>query len=315
MVATASGALLYFHWQTRRLRALQGAVLVQDVDVRKERPIPGVEVQATINGETKTTTVTSGASGLFLTPVGPGIRRGLPLTLEFRHPDYRPLTLQAYVGDQLYVVHMTPRVSTETTNDQHPVIRIGNVTVRYSAKIATEVNIGSMVKTFAVDNRGNVPCKEQYPCSPDGRWKAALGSTSLDAGAGNEFRDIRASCIAGPCPFTRIEPEHPDGGQKISVTARDWSDTATFLVEAEVRRRTVTEMAHEFYPVIFGRQLSFALPAAVEGVTIEADVDDQTIFFPLGPSLVLSWASCTASVNSEGTALYRCELKPGRRFQ
>ena len=236
--------------------------------------------------------------------------------LEFRHPDYHPLTLEQYVGDQLYIAHMVPRTPAPPIDDHRPAVRIANVTVRYSVKTPMEVNIGSMVKTFEVENHGNVPCKKQRPCSPDGRWKAALGSTSLDAGTGNEFRDIRVSCIAGPCPFTRIEPERPSsGGQSISVSARDWSDTATFLVEAEVRHWMMTQVAHEFYPVIFGRQLSFTLPTAVEGVTIEADVDDQNVFFPLGPSLFLSWASCTVSVNRDGTKLYRCELKPGHRFQ
>jgi hypothetical protein len=314
MAVIAGGSLLYFNWQTHRLRSLQGAVLVQDSDVRKQRPISGVQVMATIGRIT--VTATSSASGLFVIDVGPGTRRGEAMSLEFRHPDYHPLTLQQYVGDQLYVVHMTPRAASPPIDDHRPAVRIGNVTIRYSVKTPTEVNIGSMVKTFQVENLGNVPCKKQRPCSPDGRWKAALGSTSLDAGTGNEFRDIRVSCIAGPCPFTRIEPERPSGGgQAVSVSARDWSDTATFLVEAEVRHQAMTQMAHEFYPVIFGKQLSFTLPAAVEGVTIEADVDDQNVFFPLGPSLLLSWANCTVSGNPEGTRLYRCELKPGHRFQ
>jgi hypothetical protein len=40
------------------------------------------------------------------------------------------------------------------------------------------------------------------------------------------------------------------------------------------------------------------------------------MFFPLGPALFLSWATCTASTNGEDekTTVYRCELKPGFRF-
>ena len=77
-----------------------------------------------------------------------------------------------------------------------------NVRVRYSVKTITEADVGSAVKTFEVANVGDVPCKGHHPCSPDGKWKAALSSASLDAGEGNEFRNARVSCIAGPCPFS-----------------------------------------------------------------------------------------------------------------
>ena len=76
-----------------------------------------------------------------------------------------------------------------------------------------------------------------------------------------------------------------------------------------------TSAAHEFFPVIFGRELSFTLPAAVEGVTVEADIDQQRVFFPLGPSLILSWANCSASENPDRTRVFRCELKQGYKFR
>ena len=76
------------------------------------------------------------------------------------------------------------------------------------------------------------------PCSPDGKWKASMGSITMDAGEGQQFDNARVSCIAGPCPFTRIETGAiPRPGRKITVTIRNWSDTVTFLVEAEVTRR------------------------------------------------------------------------------
>ena len=257
----------------------------------------------------------SDSSGLFLIPLHEGTKRGQPITLEFRHPDYFLLDLPEYVGDQLYVVHMVPR-STVIDKGSGPPTPIGNVTVRYSVKTTSDVNIGSAVKTFQVENKGNVPCKNRHPCSPDGKWKAALGSTTLDAGQGNEFRDARVSCIAGPCPFTKIESERStQGGRIISVTARDWSDTTTFLLEAEVLHPMPTNIGHEFYPVIFGRELSFTLPAAVEGVTVVADVNQQRVFFPLGPLLMLSWANCNASENPDRTRVFRCELKPGYQFK
>jgi hypothetical protein len=77
----------------------------------------------------------------------------------------------------------------------------------------------------------------------------------------------------------------------------------------------VTPMEHWSYPVILGDGLSFTLPSAAESVSIEADLDGQTIIFPLGPSLFLSWAACDANVNPDKGRVYRCTPKPGYRFQ
>lgn len=313
-IALAVGVALFSNWEAHKLRALQGSIVIKDSDVRKQLPIPNVQVTA-IFGK-NTVQAKSDSAGLFVLKVPPGTRRGQPISFEFQQKDYRPLEHEDYVGDQLYVIHMLPLSASTAAEEHHPEIKIGNVTVRYSVKTMTQANIGSTVRTFEVENKGNVLCRNQSPCSPDGRWKAALGSTELDAGPGNEFQDIRVSCIAGPCPFTRVEPERfTKSGQLLTVTARDWSDTATFLVEAEVLHPMATEYAHEFYPVIFGKGLSFTLPPSVEGVTIEADVDSQDVFFPLGPALILSWANCNMNMNPDQTRLYRCELKPGYRFQ
>jgi hypothetical protein len=313
ILAGTAGVLWYLHWRSHRVIVLQGAITVRDTDVRKQRPIAGVQVTAI--DALQIQTVKSDSSGLFLIPLHEGTKRGEPITLEFRHPDYFLLDIQEYVGDKIYIVQMVPRTATSVKESLHPT-SVANVTVRYSVKTTSDVNIGSAVKTFEVENKGNVPCRNQHPCSPDGKWKAALGSATLDAGPGNEFRDARVSCIAGPCPFTKIESERSTkGGQIISVSARSWSDTATFLLEAEVLHPMPTNIGHEFYPVIFGRELSFTLPAAVEGVTVVADVDQQRIFFPLGPDYLLSWANCSASENPDKTKVFRCELKPGYQFK
>ena len=312
--AAVAGGLWYARWRTaHRVIVLQGAITVKDTDVRKQRPISGVQVTAIDSLQIQT--VKSDSSGLFLIPLHEGTKRGAPVTLEFRHPDYFLLDVQEFVGDKLYIVQMVPRTMAPV-KDSKPPTAISNVTVRYSMKSTAEVNIGSAVQTFQVENKGNIPCKNQHPCSPDGKWKASFGSATLDAGNGNEFRDARVSCIAGPCPFTKIESEKSSkGGQIISVSARNWSDTTTFLLEAEVLHPMPTNIGHQFYPVIFGRELSFTLPAAVEGVTVVADVDQQRVFFPLGPAYVLSWANCSASENPDKTKVLRCELKPGYQFK
>jgi hypothetical protein len=49
-------------------------------------------------------------------------------------------------------------------------------------------------------------------------------------------------------------------------------------------------------------------------VSIQADVNGETIVFPLGPALILSWADCNVRINKDQTRVFRCELKPGYRW-
>jgi hypothetical protein len=96
---------------------------------------------------------------------------------------------------------------------------------------------------------------------------------------------------------------------------RNWSDTATFLVEAEVTRSLPSDAIRQAYPTIYGRAMSFTLPSTAEGPSLEADLDGTEIVFPLGPTLRLSWAECNLQVRSDQTKLYGCELKPGYQFR
>jgi hypothetical protein len=299
-------------WQRQKAISLQGAILVQDSDPRKQRPVAGVAISA---GDLTTSDTTSDSSGFFSLKLRKSIRKGHPIVLAFRHPQYHPLDMNDFVTRKLYVVHLVP-LSSNTAPENQPEVKVANVLVRYTVRAMTEQNVGSAVKIFEIENKGNVPCKGESLCSPDGKWKAAIGSATLDAGAGNAFRNARASCIAGPCPFTKIEAERlSQGDQIITALARDWSETATFLLEAEVFRPVMSQMEHWSYPVIFGGGLSFTLPSSAESVSIKADLDGQTIIFPLGPSLFLSWATCNAGVNPDQGRIYRCTSKPGYRFQ
>lgn len=312
MILASAG--IYVAKRVGRPITLQGAITAQDTDPRKERPIGDVEIFA--EDDLASGVARTDANGYFRMTLPKGVRHGHPITMHFRREGYIPLDLNTFVGDELYIVHMKRVPEKSQTAPGQPEVKVSNVRIRYSIKTQTDANVGSAAKTFEVENKGNVPCKGQHPCSPDGNWKAALGSTTLDAGSGNFFRDVRVSCIAGPCPFTRIESDHPSGTDHVlTVTARDWSDTATFLVEAEVFHPMSADMVHESYPVIFGRTMNFTLPISAEGLSIEADIDGQGVIFPLGPDLYLNWASCTVQVNADQARAFRCELKPGYRFQ
>jgi hypothetical protein len=292
---------------------LRGAVVSADEDVRKQLPIAGVAISSvqgavTVNSQ-------SDSQGFFRLTLPHGIKRGQEVSLKFTHADYQSLKTAVPAGDDLYVMHMVP-ISHAVAVPDHPVVSVANVRMRYSVKTTTTVDVGSVVKTFEVANTGNVPCKGQVPCSPDGRWKATIGSTSLDAGGGNQFRNVRLSCIAGPCPFTKVETNRlTQNGRMIDVSVRNWSDTTTFLVEAEVVHPMVADTVRNSYPVIFGPSLSFTLPALAEGPSIEAEINGEPVLFPLGPDLCLTWADCTVHVDQDQAKAYHCELKPGYRFR
>jgi hypothetical protein len=298
--------------RTRPL-SLAGAVMRQDADPRKELPLADVEVAALSNGSV-IGNGKSDASGFFTIVLRTRLWIGRPVTLQFQHADYQPLTLKDFIGDKVYVAKMMPIVP-DTAAIKRPDVVVSSIQVRYSIKTTTTANVGSAVQAFEVANVGNVPCAKNPPCSPDGKWKAAIGSKTLDAGENNEFRNARTSCIAGPCPFTKIEDEDlSQNNRMLTVSARNWSDTATFLVEAEVVHPMVSDMIRTSYPVTFGQALNFTMPGAAEGITIQAEVNREAIIYPLGPNLYLSWADCNARVNKDQTRVYRCELKPGYRF-
>jgi len=309
--SAATVLLLYF--PRHKALQLRGAVLVEDADPGKRVPIADVDISAVIG--TVVVTGKSDPSGFFLLQLPVTVRRGRSVVFRFTHNGYAARDTHDFVTDKLYVVQMAPVTRSTRAPANQPAITVSNLRVRYSIKNLTAANIGSAAKSFEVQNTGNVPCKGQPPCSPDGLWKASIGSLSLDAGATNEFRNARVSCIAGPCAFTRIEHDgFSRGGQQITVSARAWSDTATFLVEAEVFHPMLSEIVHESHPLIFGRALSFTLPSSAEGVCLMADVSGESIIFPLGPNLFLSWANCNASGTGNQPKTYRCELKPQYQF-
>src|ERR1700722_14990860 len=277
---------------------LKGTVLKQDSDPNKQLPIGDVEITAT-NG-IGVGNFKSDSSGFFRIVLPKGLRRRQPVTLEFRHKDYEPLTLHDFVGDKIYIARMLPIAQPANAETHHSEVTLTNARVRYSVKATAEANVGSTVKTLQVTNAGNIPCDDRHPCSPDGKWKASISSISLDAGEGNEFRNARVSCIAGPCSFAKIEQEQLSGDRRyLNISIRNWSDTTTFLAEAEVVHPMVSDMVRESYPVIFGRALNFSLPATAEGPSIEAELDGEATVFPLGPNLFLRWADCHMGIDKD----------------
>jgi hypothetical protein len=328
IIAVVAVAVIFLLLRAHRLRSIsirqvipiEGAVIRRDAETEKQLPIADVVITAT-NG-VKTITTRSEASGYFKLVWRKDVLSEKPLTLSFRHPYYEPLDLTVKTGRlqtpaELYVAAMIPIPLKSVTGSRRPEAAVSNIRVRYTLNSREETNVGSAVKIFQVVNKGNVPCKHQALCSPDGMWKAASASVSMDAGPDHVFGNVRASCIAGPCPFTRVDSSgFINGGRYIHASALNWSDTATFLMEAEVFQNAIVSNVRELYPVIFGRTLNFTLPPTQEGVSLEAEIDGFPIVFPLSTNLNLSWATCTVRTGTqkEKTEVYRCELKPGYRF-
>lgn len=294
--------------------SLTGVVLVQNADPRKQAPIPDASVTATNGAETAY--ANSDSTGLFKLTLNKGAQVGQVVTFRFRHPGYFPLDLTRISGNEIYVARMLPLPQPPPAELGRPVAVLGNVRVRYTERATHTINVGSIAQAFEVVNTGNVPCGGSGACSPDGKWWATIGSHSVDAGAGNQFQNVRLSCIAGPCAFTKIESEEfLDHRRSLKVSIRNWSDTVTYLLEAEVAQARVTDVVRQSYPAKFGPTMNFTLPAAAEGPSILAEMNGQEIVYPMGPDLILSWADCTVKVNADNTKLYRCDLKPGFQFE
>jgi len=312
-VAVVLALTLYFASKPKDLKSITGAVLRQDTELGKQLPIANAQIS--LVGDLADGVATSDSSGRFEVRLRPGVRVGQMARLRISHPGYRPMDLPEYLLDRLYIIRMVRSDQTADASHAAPIV-LSDTRVRSTTRSEISVNAGSALKTFEVVNTGDVPCDRRGPCSPDGKWKATVGGASLDAGENNSFHNVRVSCIAGPCPFTKIEKDSfSAGGSHISVTIRNWSDTTTFLLEAEVTHISSGDMILQSFPAIFDRSMSFTLPASAQGPSIEATIDGKEIVYPLGPTLDLSWAACTVKASGDGTKLYRCVLKSGYRFR
>ena len=309
-----AGVVITFPKRVTPNTTIVGAVLRQSKDPRGQTPIEGAEITAS-NGLVRATTA-SDTSGFFRVTLSPGVKPSEAVALKFRHSGYQPLDVTEFATDQIFIARLVPISPEPTAEAPSTGVPVRDLRVRYSIKTTATVNVGSIAKTFEVPNTGGVSCNGHAPCSPDGKWKAAVGSASYDAGEGNEFQRPRLSCIAGPCPFTSIQSDNfSSPGRTVKVSVLNWSDTTTCLLEAEVIRTQISDTVRYSVPFQIGSEMSFGLPASAEGLSIEANVNGSDIVFPVGPKVLLSWAVCTVKVGADHSKLFSCELKPGYRFQ
>jgi hypothetical protein len=315
VIAVVAALSVRDRFRVDEVSVLTGAIITQDRDPNMQRPIQNASIIAEA-GLTTGKAVSEG-NGFFQLRLKPAVAVGESIALTVQHRDHLPFAITTHAGEKIYVLRLTPTVPLVEKESKSPEVPISDIRVRYATRSRSTLTIGTAVRTFEIENTGNIPCQGQPPCSPDGKWKATIGSLSLDAGEDNKhFQNVRLSCIAGPCPFTAIDSDRfSRGGNTISVSVRNWSDPVTYLLEAEVVNTMEVAIIRYTYPVTFGRSMNFTLPATASGPSIEADVAGSAIVYPLGPALRLSWATCRLEDGAGGTQLCRCELKPGYRFE
>ncbi len=317
VVLGAAAALTIVLVQRSRPRQplhLTGVVLRDDPDPSKQVPVPGATIEA-VSGPS-TAVAKSDTAGFFKIDFEPSWERDRRIALTFSHDGYQSFESGGWRNGQICVARMMPIERVIPVVSKQPRIAITNVRVRYSIKATTTTNVGGIANPFEARNIGSVPCDGAPTCSPDGKWRATLNSQVFDAGVGNEFQNARLSCIAGPCPFSRVTSENLEQpGQIIRVSVLNWSDTVTYFLEAERARTAVANIVRYLYPFITGQAMNFTLPAGSEGPSIEADLGASEIVFPLGPTLRLSWATCSATPAADRTTQFRCDLKDGFEFR
>jgi hypothetical protein len=313
-LAAALAVVLVQRSRPREPLHMTGVVLRDDPDPSKQVPLAGATIQAVSSDSS--VVAKSDTTGFFKIDLEPSWERDRIVALTFQHDGYQSFETGGWRNGQICIARMTPVERMRPVASKHPAIAIrSDVRVRYSIKSTTTTNVGSVAKPFEARNPGFAPCNGAPACSPDGKWRATLNSQVFDAGSGNEFRNARLSCIAGPCPFSKVTSENLEQpGRIIKLSVLNWSDTVTYFLEAEVAHTAIANIVRYLYPFISGPAMNFTLPPGSEGPSIEADLGGSEIVFPLGPELRLSWATCTATPAADRTTQFRCELKDGYEF-
>lgn len=293
--------------------AIEGATVTNSENPHKQAPVSNVLITAAAAGYT--TSTRSQISGHFRLPLAREWKAQQAITITFRADHFQPLQQTLVPNGELMVARLIPNDNKQADPQTGERTALTDVRVRYSTEFITTSNVGSIAPTMDVPNKGNEPCDPDGPCSPDKQWRATISTKTLDAGKDNQYVNTRVSCIAGPCPFTQLEDDnYTRPARVINIRVRNWSDTTTFLIEAEVSRTQRSNFVREAYPAIFGQAMTFTLPPGAQGLYLQAELNRHPIVFPVGPALQLSWATCNVETPSDGSKLFRCELKPGYFF-
>ena len=182
MLLTLVATVIVFSLLLRIFHAAQpltikGAIIVSSDDVNKRAPIPGVWIS--VEGDSENQHAFSSPTGFFELNLGKRVKSDQLLILQFRHPQYLPTDVTTLATDGLFVARLAPIAEFGATAPSVAPTVVSNIKVRYTVKTTTMLNVGSTLKIFHVVNVGSVPCAGHYPCSPDEKWQATVGSATL----------------------------------------------------------------------------------------------------------------------------------------
>ena len=178
---------------------VEGAVMKDDIDPEKRYPLNGVQVIDSDTPGLALGPVTTQEDGSFKLKLRPDARSGQSIDLQFTAAGYQKKTANAAVGvDVNYTFYLWPSLPTVSLSSNQR--RSVTATVVRVADTFAE----NQSKTFQIPNYGSVRCNGGGPCSPDGKWKASVVTSTLDAGLGNKFISCKVVCVAGPCPWTKV---------------------------------------------------------------------------------------------------------------
>src|SRR5688572_30837473 len=135
---------------TEELHLVTGAVLAEDSDLHKQRPVAQARVTAVADGSTGS--AFSDESGLFRLTMEPPISPEQSITLTVHHPDYLPFAASDLSAGKLQLLRMTPSPRGTKAATGKADVAIGNVRVRYAFRTATSQEVASAAETFDIVN-------------------------------------------------------------------------------------------------------------------------------------------------------------------
>ena len=105
-------------------------------------------------------------------------------------------------------------------------------------------------------------------------------------------------------------------GRHFNVSVRDWSDTTTFLLEAEVVRRMTGDTLRRILSSNFRTRCELQPARGGAGTRASKRKSmEKALFFPLDQISSYDGPIATVGVDRDQSETYRCKLKPGYQFR
>jgi hypothetical protein len=87
----------------------------------------------------------------------------------------------------------------------------------------------------ATPDRNGIDCDHRSPCSPDGKWWAAITPLVITAAADQEVRNPVVSCRGSTCGFLEImSTAVAADGHSATAQVKTWSNSVTLTYTAEI---------------------------------------------------------------------------------